>query len=312
MMDVNHVQLRGAVFVVDFGLDGFTIALEQTSKGLGLYDFRDRQGLEKNVVELSEWHGEYSFGEWVESDYWKFKLIKGKDLDKFIESQSTAASSFEFVGDDDVANWGLENLVAETKAGKQQSSLLTLEMSGPIPAQMVDYINASVEELQAYELRQKNQMAINTIEFIDSQLGEIEFDLKQSEQRLEQFRAENLIVDLGSEAAQMLQYLIELEQERSTLDLQQSFYRYVLDFLENERSYSGLSLPTLSSFDDPLVGKLAGQLVETSVTLERLSFSLDSKNPAIRELEKEVRFTKQACGMLPRMPSTQATLSSQT
>ena len=116
-------------------------------------------------------------------------------------------------------------------------------------------------------------MAVNTIEFIDSQLVEIEYDLKQSEIALEQFRAENLIVDLGSEAEQMLEYFIQLEEERASLNLQRSFTEYVLEFLENQKNYSGLSLPTLSTFNDPLVVQLAGQLVETSVALERMSYS---------------------------------------
>ena len=83
-------------------------------------------------------------------------------------------------------------------------------------------------------------MAVNTIEFIDSQLVEIEYDLKQSEAALEQFRSENLIVDLGSEAEQMLEYFIQLEEEKASLNLQRSFYNYVLEFLENEQNYSGL------------------------------------------------------------------------
>ena len=68
----------------------------------------------------------------------------------------------------------------------------------------------------------------------------------------------------------------------------------MLEFLENEQNYSGLSLPTLSTFNDPLVVQLAEQLVETSVALERMSYSLDNSNPAILELKKEVRYTKQA------------------
>ena len=73
-------------------------------------------------------------------------------------------------------------------------------------------------------------MAVNTIEFIDSQLVEIEYDLKQSEAALEQFRAENLIVDLGSEAEQMLEYFIQLEEEKASLNLQRSFYRLRVEF----------------------------------------------------------------------------------
>ena len=39
---------------------------------------------------------------------------------------------------------------------------------------MADFLNTSIAELQNYELRQKNLMAINTIEFIDGQIIQIE------------------------------------------------------------------------------------------------------------------------------------------
>ena len=108
---------------------------------------------------------------------------------------------------------------------------------------LADYLNASVEELQAYELREKNLMAVNTIEFIDSQLVEIEYDLKQSEAALEQFRAENLIVDLGSEAEQMLEYFIQLEEEKASLNLQRSFYNTCWNSWRTSRIIQGCLFP---------------------------------------------------------------------
>ena len=55
-----------------------------------------------------------------------------------------------------------------------------------------------------------------------------------------------------------------------------------------------MSLPTLSTFNDPLVAQLTEQLVESSVALERYRYSLEGSNPAVIELEKEVQYTKQA------------------
>ena len=81
-----------------------------------------------------------------------------------------------------MANWVIENLKTESN-DKQQNSLLTLELEGSLIQKLADYLNASIDELQAYELREKNQMAVNTIDFIDSQLIEIELDLRQSRQR---------------------------------------------------------------------------------------------------------------------------------
>ena len=102
-------------------------------------------------------------------------------------------------------------------------------------------------------------MAVNTIAFIDDQLNQIENSLRQSEDDLERFRAENLIIDLNTESEQMLSFFIDLENERSTIELQRSVYFYVIDFLGKEGSIQG-PLPTLSSFNDPLVSQLAANL----------------------------------------------------
>ena len=136
-------------------------------------------------------------------------------------------------------------------------------------------------------------MAVNTIEFIDSQLVEIEFDLKQSEAALEQFRADNLIVDLGSRPSKC--WSISSNWRRKKPPQPPKVLLQVRARVLGERTeLFRLVFPTLSTFNDPLVVQLSEQLVETSVALERMSYSLDGSNPAILELQKEVRYTKQA------------------
>ncbi len=167
-------------------------------------------------------------------------------------------------------------------------------MKGNHRQKIADYLNASISELQAYELRQKNQMAINTIEFIDGQLLIIESALKDSESALEDFRSQNLIIDLNTKSEQMLEYFIAWEQEKSALTLKRSFYLYVIDFLQNEQNFSGLSIPAMGAFDDPIVLQLAEQLVSSSIALERVQLTLERNNPARRDLENEVAYSRQA------------------
>ena len=227
-----------------------------------------------------------------ESDLYRFRVWKGKQVEG---DDSYTSYKFSFQSYDAIAEWGMQKLFLSIDEKNNSSSLLDLSMEGYNRLQIADYLNSSIEELQRYELQQKNLMAINTIEFIDGQLIQIESALRNSEDALEEFRANNLIVDLSAESEQMLEYFIELEQEeRSQLNLQRSFYRYVLEFLQSKQTYSGLSLPTLSSFNDALVAQLAEQLIESSVQLEKYRYSLEGTNPAIIELEKEVQYTKQA------------------
>ena len=152
-----------------------------------------------------------------------FELTKGLSSWNFWLIRRRHRLHFQFQSYDQFASWVIDNLKTQSN-DKQQSSLLTLELEGPFDSKAGGLFECFIDELQAYELREKNLMAVNTIDFIDSQLVEIEYDLKQSEAALEQFRAENLIVDLGSEAEQMLEYFIQLEEEKASLNLQRSFY----------------------------------------------------------------------------------------
>ena len=86
---------------------------------------------------------------------------------------------------------GNGNLSTESN-DKQQSSLLSMTLKGTLKEQMADFLNTSIAELQNYELRQKNLMAINTIEFIDGQIIQIESALRDSEAALKEFRSNNL------------------------------------------------------------------------------------------------------------------------
>ena len=292
--DPHHDQLLGVEFSLSLKEDGYELEISQEAKKVTVYNFGRAESVKEADTEILELNvSEHAYNEWVEHPLYRFRVLKGPELKALIAEKTLVTSSFRFLSYQELASWIVDNLKTESN-DKQQSSLLTLQLEGALIQKLADFLNASLYELQEYELREKNLMAVNTIEFIDSQLVEIEYDLKQSEAALEKFRAENLIVDLGSEGKQMLEYFIQLEEEQASLNLQRSFYRYVLEFLEKEQNYSGLSLPTLKTFNDPLVGQLAGQLVETSVALERMSYSLDSSNPAIRELEKEVRYTKKA------------------
>ena len=87
-------------------------------------------------------------------------------------------------------------------------------MKGYNKAKIADFLNTTVAEMRRYELEEKNLMATNTIQFIDAQLEAIKIDLATTEENLGDFRAENLIVDLGAESSQLMEQYLGLEQER--------------------------------------------------------------------------------------------------
>ena len=289
-IDRKHLQVIGVEFNIDFRDQNYFLSYDIDEISADRLTLPSNEKL--SLLEHSTLEGEHRYDEWIECDFFRFRVQKGPNLDQFLLNQKYTTSSFKITSKHEVAAWA-EKMLEVSKNGKGQNPVLILAMAGPIVPKMVDFLNASILELQDYELQQKNLIAENTIRFIDEQLVEIEDQLSSSQRQLEEFRSENLIVDLNSEASNVLDYFTDLEKEKSAVSLQQDFYEYVLDFLTNNEIYSGLSLPTLNSFNDPLVFQLAERLLLASADYERLKYSLELTNPALISLEQEIEFTKQ-------------------
>ena len=173
VFDEAHDQLLGAEWSVDFSEEDFGIEFK-IIEPLTVYNFSSGEFNKKAQVDaFEEISASFAYGEWIESPLFRFKIIKGDDLQRFVEEQAQTTTAFRFQSYDDIANWAMENLSTESN-DKQQSSLLSMTLKGPLKEQMADFLNTSIAELQNYELRQKNLMAINTIEFIDGQIIQIE------------------------------------------------------------------------------------------------------------------------------------------
>ncbi|MGB1411154.1 MAG: hypothetical protein ACPG59_06390, partial [Flavobacteriaceae bacterium] len=176
--DREHNQLVGVEFSLSFDENDFELELEQVDDHLSVYNYAAGEEVNSTNFDLfAEGSSRHNYNTWIENPLYRFKVVRGPNLEDFIRDRSYTSSSFEFVPYNEIVNWVIDNLETESN-DKQQSSLLTMELEGPLVLKLADYLNTSIKELQAYELREKNLMAINTIDFIDSQLIQIEHDLK--------------------------------------------------------------------------------------------------------------------------------------
>ena len=282
--DKTVPQPLGLRFNLILNEEGYSLSTEAIGS-LRLFDYQSEESLQfKGEANLD---GEYAYYEWIDSELGSFRVIPTQEIKELIDNHYFYFQSYE-----QIAKQGIRSLNASAES--KGSELLKLSMKGFNKAKIADFLNTTVTELRRFELDEKNLMATNTIAFIDSQLEAIKLDLANTEENLGDFRAENLIVDLGAESSQLMEQYLGLEQERSMLKLQRNFYKYVIDFLASEQSYSGLSLPALSGIEDLLVGALSTELLELSVELEQFKYTLSEENPAIAELEEQLRYTKQS------------------
>lgn len=163
---------------------------------------------------------------------------------------------------------------------EEEATLVTLTVSGLVPEQEADYLNALMEEYKMLGLDWKNEAAENTIKFIDSQIGFISDSLRSAEDDMENFRQSNRFVDLTTEGNLVLQRLEKYEMEKNTLGLQMQYYEYLREYLVS-RNESGLIIsPSVMGVSDPLLIRLVEELSNLQLQQKQLGFVVKDDLPA--------------------------------
>ncbi|MBW8049694.1 MAG: polysaccharide biosynthesis tyrosine autokinase [Cytophagales bacterium] len=176
----------------------------------------------------------------------------------------------------------------------RNASILELTVEGPVVEKEIDFINKLAEVYIGSGLDEKNQIAINTINFIDDQLTGIIESLQRTEKELELFRATNKIMDLSYAATNAFDKLEELESQRGIFILKTKYYEYILDYLENDNDIYQIVAPSAVGIDDPLLNNLIGELSKFNAEKNALSYSAKEKNPYLKVLGLKIESTKRS------------------
>lgn len=175
------------------------------------------------------------------------------------------------------------------------SSVLWLWIIGTVPQKEVDFLNKLTEVYTRLGLQEKNQIAISTINFIDNRLKTIVDSLRLAENKLQNFRINNPIVDISSEGETLLSRLNEYQTEKVELELQISYYRHLLQSIENENDFQNVLSPSAVGIDDQYVVSLLQKLGELYTQKQVKSYKVKDDNiPNIEVLEITIKNSRQA------------------
>jgi len=145
-------------------------------------------------------------------------------------------------------------------ATDKRGTVLILSTSGRVPEMEADYLNKLMEVYIQSGLDEKNQTAINTINFIDEQLSTVVDSLRKAEDKLQNFKLNNKILDVSSEAAAIKQRLEKVQSEKAAIDLGFRYYKYLQSYIENKKDFREVLAPSIMGINDPLLNSLVSEL----------------------------------------------------
>lgn len=171
-------------------------------------------------------------------------------------------------------------------------SILSVSIVGTNKAKDVDFLNKLSEVFQSISLDKKNAEAIRRIQFIDDQLIGISDSLVITENKLQQFRSTNRVMDLSLQGQAIIEQVTLLENEKARLSLEMGYYDYLADYLAKEVSREVPKIPITMGITDPGLTRLVTELAELQQQL--LNKGAGEKNPLQGLLTQKVRSTKEA------------------
>lgn len=171
-------------------------------------------------------------------------------------------------------------------------TMLRVSISGTNQSKDADYLNKHIEIFQSLSLERKNIEADRRVQFIDEQLVGIADSLLVTENRLQQFRSSNRLMDISSQGQAIIGQMTVLENERARLKLESDYYDYLSDYLAKDVSAELPIVPITMGITDPGLTRLVTELADLQSQL--VSRGAGDLNPIQNLLAQRVRNAKDA------------------
>ncbi len=172
----------------------------------------------------------------------------------------------------------------------ETSSIIRVSVTGKNRGKNVTFLNKLAEVFIANNLEQKNQIATNTIHFIEDQLTVISDSLYLTGSQLSQFRTNNRIQSVSAKAEYLFSGLQEMEQQLAQHEITRRYYLYLKDYFQDGFTGAEIIAPAQYETNNSMLSESIKQIMElNSQRLSmRESFSEDL-NLAYKDLEGQIQ-----------------------
>lgn len=176
---------------------------------------------------------------------------------------------------------------------EEESSILTLSVKDNSAARAEDVLNMLITVYNEEAIKDKNQVAVNTADFINERLIIISRELGGVETELEDFKRTNLVVDLGATTGYTMGDAQKYGTEALELETQLRLAGYIKEYLTDPSKETGL-IPSNTGISDMNIENQISLYNAAKLKRDRLLGESSESNPVVLELNNSLRSMKQS------------------
>lgn len=155
-----------------------------------------------------------------------------------------------------------------------------------------DILNTLIAVYNEEAINDKNQITVNTSDFINERLIIIEQELGVVDSDIESYKRSQQLTDIQSETGMYLQASSQYRQEELGLDNQITLAKYIREYLTDPSKSSDL-IPANTGISDVNIEGQISEYNEFLLRRDKLISNSSSKNPVVMDLNNSLSAMKQ-------------------
>jgi tyrosine-protein kinase Etk/Wzc len=210
---------------------------------------------------------------------------------KYFDVSDTMKHQFYFslANPRDVAQDLTAGLNAE--ASSKLSSVIDLSYRDEVPQRAEDILNQLINAYDLSAINEKNQLAGNTLSFVEARLKVVAHDLDSIEKKVQSYKSGKNAVDVGAQGQLFLQNVSTNDQKIGDYNTQLSILDQVQKVVTDKDNSTAIAPSTLG-VSDPMLSQLLDKLYNLELENEKLKKTVGENNPTLVAIRDQISKVK--------------------
>ncbi|MFC2175892.1 Wzz/FepE/Etk N-terminal domain-containing protein, partial [Bacteroidota bacterium] len=188
---------------------------------------------------------EVTFGKAFSNVFGEFTLNKSDVFPSIMKNGNIATPNYTLIysSEDNLAGRFMGALNVETTTDR--ASILKLTITDLVPERGLDILNAMLDEYIQGSIGKKNQLAKNSLAFIETQLENNLEEMNSIENAIQIQKSQSGLTNINAEAEFFLAQVGQLDSKISEIDIQLSFLDYLEKYVDGGKGFNGAAPSSL-------------------------------------------------------------------
>lgn len=183
-------------------------------------------------------------------------------------------------------------MMLKVKLHKKESNIINMTITSPMPERDKALLYQLIEQYNMNAMVDKNMIASNTAKFIEERLNLIAGELSDAEKALSDYKEQNNIADMETQAQLFLHASSAEQREMAEIETQLSLVDYVDEFLRDNTKRNNL-IPANIGITDASLGSSLSEYNAMLLHRMRIQRTATENNPVVEQIDMQLATMRQ-------------------